>query len=151
MNRRRRPPPRPRKEWRRRRRGKPRSTPQIAAAEPVAKYAYDPAGRRDPFEPLLLIKKPIVQSEPLTPLQSYEIGQLRLIAVIIGKGTPTAMVIAPDGKGYILKKGIKVGKNNGTVLAIHKDAVLVEEKYIDFSGEIRKNTQEIQLPKREGV
>ena len=51
----------------------------------------------------------------------------------------------------ILKKGIKVGPNEGTVVGITPEAVLVEERYYDFSGEIRKSKQAIQLPKREGA
>jgi type IV pilus assembly protein PilP len=123
-----------------------------AVAPPPAKYVYDPTGRRDPFESLTLIRKSIVQQDaPLTPLQTYDLGQLRLIGVIVGKGAPRAMVVAPDGKSYILKKGIKVGKNDGTVVGIKRDSVQVEERYYDFSGVIRKNIESIQLPKREGV
>jgi type IV pilus assembly protein PilP len=121
-------------------------------APPPPKYVYDPTGRRDPFEPLTMVKKPILQQNaPLTPLQKYDLGQLRLIGVIIGKGEPRAMVIAPDGKSYILKKGTMVGKNDGVVVRIKSDTVLVEERYYDFSGVIRKNIESIQLPKREGV
>ncbi len=123
-----------------------------AVAPPPAKYVYDSTGRRDPFEPLTLIRKSIVQQDaPLTPLQTYDLGQLRLIGVIVGKGAPRAMVVAPDGKSYILKRGIKVGKNDGTVIGIKRDSVQVEERYYDFSGVIRKNIESIQLPKREGV
>lgn len=127
--------------------------PQESAPEQAAPaYVYDPSGRRDPFESLLDLKKPVLTvEEPLTPLQKYDVGQMRLIGIIIGKGEPRAMVIAPDGKSYILKKGIKVGKNDGTVVEITQDAVLVKERYIDFSGEIRTGIQEIMLPKREGV
>jgi type IV pilus assembly protein PilP len=121
-------------------------------APPAPRYVYEPSGRRDPFEPLTAIKKPIAQADvPLTPLEKFDLGQLRLIGVIIGKGEPRAMVIAPDGKSYILKKGIRVGKNDGRVVGIKADAVLVEERYYDFSGEIRKSVESIQLPKREGV
>ena len=131
------------------------AAPQVApevAAPPPPRYVYDPSGRRDPFEPLTSIKKPIAQQDvPLTPLEKFDLGQLRLIGVILGKGEPRAMVIAPDGKSYILKKGIKVGKNDGRVVGIKADAVLVEERYYDFSGEIRKSVESIQLPKREGV
>jgi type IV pilus assembly protein PilP len=127
--------------------------PPESASEPAEpRYVYDPAGRRDPFESLLDLRKPVLTvQEPLTPLQNYEIGQLRLIGMIIGKGEPRAMVIAPDGKSYILKKGVKVGKNDGTVTDITQDSVLVEERYIDFSGEVRKGIQKIMLPTREGV
>lgn len=116
-------------------------------------FVYDPSGRRDPFESLVAAKKSTGPSldVPKTPLQSYELGQLRLIGVIIGKGQPRAMVVAPDGKSYILTKGIKVGKNEGVVQDITSDAVKIEEQYFEFTGEVRKSIQLIQLPKREGV
>lgn len=128
-------------------------TPREAEAEQEPpRYVYDPKGRRDPFESLLDLKKSVVDVEvPLTPLQKYDVGQLRLIGMIIGKGEPRAMVIAPDGKSYILKKGVKAGKNDGTVIDITQDAVLVKERYLDFSGEVRTGVQEIMLPQREGV
>ncbi len=126
--------------------------PAEEATEKIPEYAYDPLGRRDPFTPLLVMKNPALSNtEPQTPLQSFELGQLRLIAIIIGKGPASAMVMAPDGKGYILKEGIRVGKNNGIVIGINPQAVLVKEKYMDFSGEVMEKTQEIQLPMREGA
>ncbi len=134
---------------------KPQPEPEAAVVEPEKKepqYVYDSTGRRDPFEPLLVVKRPVLESgEPLTPLQKYDLHQLRLIGVIVGKGAPKAMVIAPGGKSFILKRGVKVGKNNGTIVDITEDAILVEERYYDFAGEIRKNVQAIELPKREGV
>jgi type IV pilus assembly protein PilP len=134
----------------------PREVAPPSASEtqtpPPPRYVYDPSGRRDPFEPLTMVKKPIAQKNvPLTPLEKFDLAQLRLIGVILGKGEPRAMVVAPDGKSYILKKGVKVGKNDGRVVGIKPDAVLVEERYYDFSGEIRKSVESIQLPKREGV
>ncbi len=135
----------------------PVPNPVADEAEPVEEpqepvYVYDPAGRRDPFEPLMAVKKPIARSsEPLTPLQRFDLAQLRLIGVIIGKGDPRAMVVAPGGKSFILKRGVKVGKNDGRVVEINQDGVMVEERYYDFSGEVRKNIQAIQLPQREGV
>jgi type IV pilus assembly protein PilP len=130
----------------------PAPAAETAAEAAAPRYVYDPAERRDPFEPLTLVRKPLAaQDAPLTPLQRFDLGQLRLIGVIVGKGEPRAMVVAPDGKSYILKKGVKVGRNDGKIVDITAEAILVEERYYDFSGEIRKSTQEIQLPKREGV
>ncbi|MDY0269607.1 pilus assembly protein PilP [Trichloromonas sp.] len=123
---------------------------ELKAAEPV--FTYDPAGRRDPFVPLIEPKKPIATSnEPLTPLQQIELGELRLMGVIVGKGEPMAMVTAPGGKSYILKKGVKVGRNNGVVIGVDSEGISVREKYYDFVGEVRENLQKIQLPKREGA
>ncbi len=122
------------------------------ADEVEAKYVYDPAGRRDPFLPLAQIRKPVSASgQPLTPLQKFDLGQFRLIGVIIGRNEPMAMVMAPGGKAYVLKRGIKIGKNAGQVIDIREDAVVIEERFYDFAGEYRTSVQEIQLPKRQGV
>ena len=43
--------------------------------------AYDPAGRRDPFRPPRA-NMTTAQGEIRTPLQRYDIGQLKLVAVI---------------------------------------------------------------------
>ena len=117
-----------------------------------AEYVYDPAGRRDPFVPLLEVKKAIsVDEGPLTPLQTFDVGQLRLAGVVVGHAAPIAMVMAPGGKSYVLKKGDRVGKNHGRVVDITESGVLVKERFYDFAGEIRENLQEISLPKRSGV
>ena len=122
--------------------------PKVAA--PPA-YVYNPAGKRDPFEALALVKRAIPQTGELTPLQKYDLKQFKLIGVIIGKGSPRAMVVAPDGKSFILKPGTKIGRNDGTVVGINKDGVQVREHFYDFSGVVRTNMASIQLPKKEGA
>jgi type IV pilus assembly protein PilP len=120
--------------------------------EKEAEFVYVTDGRRDPFVPLSRIRRPVESSdEPETPLQSYDLSQFRLAGVIVGKGASKAMVIAPDGKSYILSEGVKIGKNSGVVITISSESVLVEEKYFDFSGNVIENIQEISVPKREGV
>lgn len=116
-------------------------------------YVYNPAGKRDPFQsPVQALKVPAPSElEPLTPLQQFDLGQLRIVGVIVGKGEATAMVIVPGGKSFILRKGVKVGKNQGVVVKITPESVQIEEKYYDFSGEVRKTIQEIRLPIRGGV
>ena len=128
------------------------SVTEVKEVENAKQFSYDSAGKRDPFEALTTVKKPLMPAFIVTtPLQKYALNQLRVIGVIWGKGQPTAMVNAPDGKSYILKKGIKAGKNNGTVIDINKEAIVVEEKFYDFSGDVRVSTQSIPLPKKEGV
>ncbi len=126
--------------------------PAEESAQVAPEYVYNPAGRRDPFASPMEIRRLIVPDDtPLTPLQSYDLSQLRLTGVVVGMKKPKAMVSSPDGKNFIIEMGTKVGKNNGTVVEINRDGVLVEEVYYDFSGEVRKSIQSIQLPKREGV
>ncbi len=127
-------------------------TVPVETAEPEKDvYVYNPANSRDPFEsPFdIVVEISLDNSVPLTPLQKFDLNQLRLIGLIIGKGDPRAMVIAPDGKSFIITKGVKVGRNNGSVAEITTDAIIVEEKYLDFVGDTKTRIQQIKLPKRE--
>jgi type IV pilus assembly protein PilP len=124
------------------------------AEGPPPKYIYLAENRRDPFQPFLLIMRPVDSEADLsaqTPLQQYETLQYKLSAIIVGYNQPMAMVIAPDGKSYVVRKGMKIGKNSGTVVQINKEGFIVEEKYRDFTDVVRTNILEIKLPKREGV
>ena len=124
------------------------------AEAPPSKYVYVTENRRDPFVPFLLLKRPVDSEADLsaqTPLQQYETLQYKLSAIIVGYNQPMAMVIAPNGKSYVVRKGMKIGKNSGTVVQINKEGFLVEEKYRDFTDVVRTNILEIKLPKREGV
>jgi type IV pilus assembly protein PilP len=131
----------------------PAAAPEAAQEVPKKEeFVYVTKGRRDPFVPLTRIRRPVVEAaEPETPLQSFDLNQFKLIGVIVGMGASKAMVVAPDGKSYVLAKGVKIGKNNGVVIEINSDAVRVEEKYYDFSGNVIENIQEIAVPRREGV
>ena len=129
------------------------AVPEVVQAPEVVEYVYDPTGTRDPFKNPFgtLIEIPIDNAIPLTPLQKVGLDQLRVIGVIVGKGEPKAMVIAPDNKSFVLKKGTKIGRNNGKVSQITTDAIFIEEQYLDFSGVVKSKMQEIKLPKQGGV
>jgi type IV pilus assembly protein PilP len=118
---------------------------------PETKLVYQAEGRRDPFVPLLAQKGKIAGLEFENPLEAYDLAQYQLKGVIIGFGEPKAMILAPDGKSYILKKGVRIGKSNGVIRDISREKILVEEHYQDLSGATHKNIQEIKVPKREGV
>lgn len=70
--------------------------------------------RRDPFEPFkeLFVQKRettrMVQRE--VKLKEFDISSLRLIGIITNIGDPRAMVVVPDGTGYVLKRGDYVGR-----------------------------------------
>ena len=48
---------------------------------------------------------------------------------------PRALVADPSGSAYVVKEGSKIGKNDGLVIHIGDNLVLVKETYIDFAGE----------------
>ena len=121
-----------------------------AAAPPPeeARYVYVLEGRRDPFVPVVGKR---VSSFAENPLESFDLLQFQLKGLIVGLGEPKAVVVAPDGKSYILSKGMRIGKSNGVIRDISRERILVEEQYQDLSGATRTNIQEIKVPKREGV
>lgn len=113
------------------------------------RYVYN--DRRDPFTSLMVVREPLKDDfEPKTPLQSFGVKELRLTAIVSGKGQTRAMIIAPDNKAYILTLGVKVGRNQGYVKEITADEVVVEEQFRDFSGGVRTEIKKITLPHRDG-
>src|SRR5947207_9140677 len=67
--------------------------------EPAGDIPYDPAGRRDPFRPPRA-GKTAHTGEQRTPLQRYEITQLRLAEVYFATKAPRAAVGGEPGLGY---------------------------------------------------
>jgi type IV pilus assembly protein PilP len=82
-------------------------------------------------------------------LQKYEISQLKLVAIISTPEGNIAMVEDATGKGYFLKKGAWIGKNDGKVTKILKDKVIIEEVYQDIFGQTKTNEISLFLQKIE--
>jgi type IV pilus assembly protein PilP len=116
-----------------------------------AEYSYNPAGKPDPFKPFIQLT-PVREGSrtaPLTPLQKYDIGQLKLVAIISTPEGNIALVEDATGKGYFLKKGTWIGKNDGKVNKILKDKVIIEEVYQDIFGQTKTNEISLFLHKVE--
>ena len=108
-----------------------------------AEYSYNPIGKPDPFKPFIQLASREGLRKALTPLQRFDISQLKLVAIISTSQGNVALVEDATGKGYILKKGTGIGKNDGKVTKILKDKVIVEEVYQDIFGQTK--TSEISL------
>ena len=108
-------------------------------------FTYNPAGKPDPFKPFIQLTsiRESSRNTPLTPLQKYDISQLKLVAIISAPEGNIALVEDATGKGYFLKKGVWIGKNDGKVTKILKDKVIIEEAYQDVFGQTK--THEISL------
>jgi type IV pilus assembly protein PilP len=120
----------------------PAQTEIAKAVEPPPDAPYDATGRRDPFRPP---RAGSVRAGEQTPLQRYEIGQLRLVAVIYDTREPRAVVEDDQGLGYIVKVGTPVGPNGGQVKEIERGRVLISEDSVDFYGEHRLNEVAMEL------
>jgi len=107
-------------------------------------YTYNPAGKADPFKPFIQLTAARGPSKiPLTPLQKYDTSSLKLVAIIAAPEGSVALVEDSAGKGYFLKKGTLVGKNDGKVIKIMKDRVIIEETFQDILGQTK--TIEVSL------
>ncbi len=80
------------------------------------------------------------------PLQRYDLTQLRLAATIRSRQVNRALVKTPDGKGYIVRKGTPIGRNNGFVIEIQKDRIVVEESLEGEEGEAIVRWEVLRLP-----
>jgi type IV pilus assembly protein PilP len=119
--------------------------------EPVSPRSYDPSGRRDPFVPVLqeLGFGPIDPTLP--PLQRVGLTEMNLIAVIWGAYGYTAMVQTPDGNGYSVRRGTRIGPNNGVVSAVTEKGIVVQERFTDVYGSKQEREYVKLLHPKEGA
>lgn len=119
--------------------------------EPASEHSYDPSGRRDPFVPVLqqLGLGPIDPTLP--PLQRVGLTEMNLIAVVWGAYGNTAMVQTPDGNGYTVRRGTRIGPNNGVVSAVTEKGIVVQERFTDVYGSKQEREYVKLLHPKEGA
>jgi len=112
---------------------------------PKETYVYDPRGKKDPFLPFD-VSPPTPSCDRSQPLTCWDLGQLKLTAVLKGFASPKAIVEgAGDNKGYTVEKGAKIGRNHGEVVEIAADKIIILETLQDFTGAVKTNTVELRL------
>lgn len=118
-------------------------------------YQYTREGKQNPFRSFMRTrdeqeqnkdkKKPRAQ---LGPLQKIAVTQLKLVGILWDpekQNKVLAMVELPNGKGFVLKKGTKVGRQDGEVVDITEDSIIIEEEVISVLGEKETRTQVLEL------
>ncbi|WP_447598842.1 pilus assembly protein PilP [Nitrospira sp. Nam80] len=126
-----------------------RSEPAVASIGGEA--AYDPSGRRDPFAPIVENNNQGQSDAVLPPLQRIGLTELSLIGVVWGAYGYTAMVQTPDGKGYSIRRGTRVGPNNGVVSSITERGIIVQERFTDVYGNKQEREYVKLLHAKEGI
>ncbi|XXF76626.1 pilus assembly protein PilP [Myxococcaceae bacterium GXIMD 01537] len=124
--------------------------PAAAAAAPAYVYNYSPVGKRDPFrsplEELGRTKQQTQVSVCTEPLCQWDLDQLKLVAVVTGDANPLAMVEDPMGRGHIVRRNAKMGRQGGKVTQILRDSVTVTEYLPGGSdGKVISNPVSLQL------
>lgn len=142
----------------------------VAPPKPVQKQAssalrlpapsvnqFDFSNKKDPFKPFVAVKvEPKNTPEAIKkfqlaalPIHRFDVSQFKLIGVITGGRENQAMVTDPGGKGYVLKVGMLIGKNEGKITSISTNGVEVLEQFKDDNGKVRKENIKLTLPRKQ--
>jgi type IV pilus assembly protein PilP len=121
-----------------------------AASETKAESPDGPRlapGRRDPFRPITLNVRAVStrRRENLSPLERFEIGQLKLVGVVWNVKEPTALVEDNSGLGYMVKVGTPIGSNDGRIKEVRRDSLIVEEFFVDLYGAKKRREVSMRL------
>ena len=99
-------------------------------------YYYKAEGKIDPFAPICRNGSSVFADRndekkkrliPLTPIEKVDLSQLKLVGIISASSGNKALVEDASGKGFVIKKGTRIGINSGKVIKILKNIVVVEE------------------------
>lgn len=137
--------------------------PTAAAAKPAEEakpaivaavaYAYNPTAKRDPFRPPDELRSPLGAdgaSACTEPLCQWDINDLDLRAVVTGDASPFAMVIDPKGRGYIVRRNTRIGRQGGRVTQILREQITVTEVWMRPDGKRDEVAKEIRIAPDKG-
>lgn len=138
--------------------GGPEDAEEMAANQmPQARAPdIDIAKLRDPFESYLTVlaeqnKKRMDQlrnkiaAHAHEPLESFDLSALTLVATMQMGGRHVAMVQDPQGKGYMVREGSYIGRDNGRVVKIGDRNVEILEDELTPTGELVKRKVTLTL------
>ena len=112
-------------------------------------YEYDPTGKTDPFKSFIAEQEEVAEQKkrkPKTYLETLDLSQLELIAIITGPKGNYAMVRDSKGLGHVIRSGTAIGVNGGIVHSISDEQVTVREEFRDFRGRTKHKDVAKKLP-----
>jgi len=128
---------------------------KVADLKTTPEYRYNPIGKPDPFKPFIdleidLTKKLKPKALPINPLQRVSVDQFRVVGIGGDEISKIAMVQDFKGKFYPIFLGTYIGLNNGRVIQILADRVIVEEKIKLENNKTKTTRITMKLHKEEG-
>ena len=112
---------------------RPASGPAEGGSE--TSYEYVALDRRDPFRSILFEMTQAAEETPRAPLEQFELAQISLLAVVWDAVNPRALIADPGGRSFVIARGSRLGKNEGRVVDIGDNVVMVRETYVNYAGE----------------
>ncbi|MGE0157450.1 MAG: pilus assembly protein PilP [Geobacter sp.] len=124
--------------------------PQSSVKLPPAQVnQFDFSAKKDPFKPYIVVDKASAgkkqAGKDALPIHSFDVSQFRLVGVVADPRGNKAMVVDPQGKAYVLRLGMTIGKNEGKISQITTSGVDVVEQFRDDNNKVRKETIRIPL------
>jgi len=108
-------------------------------------YVYRADGRRDPFLAIVQDANRAVEINlNVPPLQRVALSEISLIGIVWGGFGYLAMVQTPDGRGYTVREGTRIGSSEGLVSSITAEILTVKEPAVDVLG--NKEMREHLIP-----
>jgi type IV pilus assembly protein PilP len=135
----------------------PQPLPPSVVLPSESTYHYNPLGKTDPFKPFIedeimaIKKQEAVTKKVLSsiyPLQKMDVDKFRIVGIAGDQKRRIAMAEDTAKKYYPLVIGTHIGLNNGKVIDILSDRVIVEEYEAKKAKRIilrlRKNLNEVK-------
>jgi len=104
---------------------------------------------RDPFRSPFAEEMMKASETISSPILNYDLSALKLVGIIWGERGRIAVVEAPDGKCYVVKKDEKIGSLKGKVKEVGKDHLEVQSTVTDYLGRIKTEEITVKLHKEE--
>lgn len=123
---------------------------QPAAVEPVDKAAKIDstieAKLRNPFQSHIMAMKGVEGPKKIKgPLECCELSLFRVVAVVYAAPESSyALVHAPDGKRYVVKRGDTIGSREGRIVKINVRSITLREYTRDQDGNV-VSTEDVDL------
>lgn len=115
-------------------------------------YVFDTReGRRNPFRPPVIVDPGSPDMVlPGTPLERFELDELKVAAIMWDIKSPKAMIVDPKGEVHILGKDDRIGRRRGYVAAIREGEIVVVESST-FNGESTYSTRILRIDQRSAI
>jgi len=138
----------------------PQEAPEKTTAEdvgaeekPQEPYSYDPTNKPDPFKSFIIVRKEIEEKEeeeePRTYLETLELSQLTVTAIVVSKNKKWALVQDSKGEGHVIEIGTSIGRKRGKVVKIKEKEVVVRQHDTDYRGNKVIKDISLKLPETE--
>ncbi len=126
-----------------------RALDELLTSMKVEDFTYN-VNQPDPFLPFISAKAAqsvqAVPTEHLTGMRKYEPGQLKLVAIVFSRSRPMAMVQDSAGKGYVIRRGTRIG-NSGIVSDIIPNKVVIKQLVYSITKKKKYKTVEMVIRK----